>query len=72
MKLARTAPLALAVLVLLALTGLAGAIELGAVTIRDSSGSSIGRVDADGTLRNGSGSGTWWPPCCSSAARSAC
>ncbi len=55
MKRARTVP-AVAVLVLLALGGLAHAIELGAVTIRNGSGSSIGRVDADGTLRNDSGS----------------
>ncbi len=55
MKLARPASI-VAVLVLLALGGLAHAIELGAVTIRNGSGSSIGRVDADGTLRNDSGS----------------
>jgi len=56
MKLARPAPLALGLLILLALAGVAGAIEIGAVTIRGSSGSSIGRVDSDGTIRNDSGS----------------
>jgi hypothetical protein len=55
MKRARTVSL-LAVLLLLALGGLAQAIELGAVTIRNGSGSSVGRIDRDGTIRNGSGS----------------
>ena len=56
MKLARSALFALVLVVLLAFTGLAHAIEFGAVTIRNSSGSSIGRVDGDGTIRNSSGS----------------
>lgn len=40
--------------ILLVMTGGAWAIELGAVTVRDSSGSSIGQVDDDGTIRNSS------------------
>ncbi len=57
MKLTR---LAFAAFVLAALVvlhaGRAHAIELGAVTIRNDSGSSVGRVDGDGTIRNDSGS----------------
>jgi len=48
--------LASILLVLFVLSGLAHAIELGEVTIRNGSGSSIGKVDSDGTIRNGSGS----------------
>jgi hypothetical protein len=43
-------------LLLIGGAGLAHAIELGAVTLRNDSGSGIGRVDSDGTIRNDSGS----------------
>ena len=55
----RLAAIATVVLVIVGLIGLAreaGAIELGAITIRDGSNRTVGRVDSDGTIRNASNS----------------
>ena len=55
----RLASIATVVLVIVGLIGLAreaGAIELGAITIRDGSNRTVGRVDSDGTIRNASNS----------------
>jgi hypothetical protein len=53
MKLLRVLPV---LVVLFGLFGIAHAIELGSITIRNASNSTVGSVDSDGTIRNSSNS----------------
>ena len=56
MRHVRSVCVLIAMLAIVASFGIAHAIELGSITIRNASNSSVGSVDRDGTIRNASNS----------------